>query len=146
SGLRPSYEFFDVDVNKRMQAIINEHPGHSVWLQDWSNDWQHLLVLIEGVSSSGKYVLYSHGKPPRFLTAARPNIKPEHVNPVTEFTYKARDGLAIPSLVTLPRGSIASMENLPAVMLPHGGPAAHDWLGFDWLAQALASRGYLVLQ
>jgi dipeptidyl aminopeptidase/acylaminoacyl peptidase len=31
-------------------------------------------------------------------------------------------------------------------VLPHGGPAARDNLEFDWIAQALASRGYLVLQ
>jgi dipeptidyl aminopeptidase/acylaminoacyl peptidase len=35
---------------------------------------------------------------------------------------------------------------LPLVVLPHDGPQGHNRLGFDWLAQALASRGYLVLQ
>ena len=32
------------------------------------------------------------------------------------------------------------------IVLPHDRLQAHDALGFDWLAQALASRGYLVLQ
>lgn len=31
-------------------------------------------------------------------------------------------------------------------MLPHGGPEGRDTLGFDWWSQALASRGYAVLQ
>ena len=31
-------------------------------------------------------------------------------------------------------------------MLAHGGPASRDYPGFDWWAQALASRGYAVLQ
>jgi dipeptidyl aminopeptidase/acylaminoacyl peptidase len=31
-------------------------------------------------------------------------------------------------------------------MFPHGGPESHDWLGFDWFAQALASQGYIVIQ
>lgn len=146
SGLRPTYEFFDAQLTKRMQAIVDAHPGHSVWLVDWSDDWQHLLIQLEGVSTSGQYLLYSNGKPPKFLTASRPNIKPEHVNPVTEFSYKARDGMIIPALVTVPRAKVDALQNLPAVMLPHGGPAAHDWMGFDWLAQALASRGYLVIQ
>jgi dipeptidyl aminopeptidase/acylaminoacyl peptidase len=34
----------------------------------------------------------------------------------------------------------------PLVLLPHGGPAAQDVGGYDWLAHALASRGYAVLQ
>jgi len=37
-------------------------------------------------------------------------------------------------------------RNLPAVLLPHGGPEARDELGFDWLAQYLAQLGYAVLQ
>jgi dipeptidyl aminopeptidase/acylaminoacyl peptidase len=32
------------------------------------------------------------------------------------------------------------------VVLAHGGPAARDEPGFDWWAQAMASRGYAVLQ
>jgi len=32
------------------------------------------------------------------------------------------------------------------VINPHGGPHSYDRLGFDWLPQALASRGYLVVQ
>jgi len=30
--------------------------------------------------------------------------------------------------------------------VPHGGPAARDTAEFDWISQALASRGYAVLQ
>jgi dipeptidyl aminopeptidase/acylaminoacyl peptidase len=32
------------------------------------------------------------------------------------------------------------------VVLPHGGPEARDYPGFDWWAQAFASRGYAVFQ
>jgi dipeptidyl aminopeptidase/acylaminoacyl peptidase len=31
-------------------------------------------------------------------------------------------------------------------VLPHGGPEGRDYLGFDWWAQAFASRGYAVFQ
>ena len=37
-------------------------------------------------------------------------------------------------------------ENLPLVVLPHGGPEERDYVAFDWWAQAFASRGYAVLQ
>ncbi len=32
------------------------------------------------------------------------------------------------------------------IVLPHSGPASNDTLSFDWLAQFLASRGYVLLQ
>jgi dipeptidyl aminopeptidase/acylaminoacyl peptidase len=36
--------------------------------------------------------------------------------------------------------------NLPTIVLPHGGPASYDTIGFDWLPQYFTSRGYLVVQ
>ena len=59
--------------------------------------------------------------------------------------YKARDGLQIPALLTLPPGG--KRKNLPLVMLVHGGPWVRgaSW-GWDAQAHFLASRGYAVLQ
>jgi dipeptidyl aminopeptidase/acylaminoacyl peptidase len=58
--------------------------------------------------------------------------------------YRTADGLEITALLTLPPAG--ALKALPLVVLPHDGLQAHDRLGFDWMAQALASRGYLVLQ
>src|SRR5204862_4531898 len=35
---------------------------------------------------------------------------------------------------------------LPLVVMPHGGPAARDGYDFDYIAQFLATRGYVVIQ
>jgi dienelactone hydrolase len=59
-------------------------------------------------------------------------------------SFKARDGLEIPALLTLPVGSSGGVH--PFVVLPHGGPTANDTIHFDWMVQFLASRGYGVLQ
>jgi dipeptidyl aminopeptidase/acylaminoacyl peptidase len=45
----------------------------------------------------------------------------------------------------VPRGSTLGQTS-PLIVIPHGGPEAYDAVGFDWLAQYFASRGYLVLQ
>jgi dipeptidyl aminopeptidase/acylaminoacyl peptidase len=58
--------------------------------------------------------------------------------------YAAADGLKMEGVLTLPPGRPA--KALPAVILPHGGPRYHDTVGFDWIAQAFASRGYAVFQ
>jgi dipeptidyl aminopeptidase/acylaminoacyl peptidase len=59
-------------------------------------------------------------------------------------SYPSRDGKQIPAYLTIPPGS--GGKNLPAVVLPHGGPSSRDEWGFDWLAQFLAARGYAVIQ
>jgi len=59
--------------------------------------------------------------------------------------YKARDGLDIPALLTVPKGGEG--KNLPMVVVVHGGPwVPHEGWGYDPEAQFLASRGYVVLQ
>lgn len=68
----------------------------------------------------------------------------EEVSPVKWITYKAGDGRTIHAYLTLPLNREA--KNLPLIVLPHGGPHARDEPGFDWISQALASRGYVVLQ
>ena len=66
------------------------------------------------------------------------------VNPVLEYEYDTRDGYTIPTLLTVPRGK--KLENLPAIMLPHGGPESYDDKSFSYMAQYFASQGYLVIQ
>lgn len=64
--------------------------------------------------------------------------------PVRMVRYRARDGLEIEAVLTLPPGG--SQRALPIVVMPHGGPWAQDGLEYDYWAQFIASRGYAVLQ
>jgi dipeptidyl aminopeptidase/acylaminoacyl peptidase len=76
---------------------------------------------------------------------AYPTIEPSRMALQEAVRYKARDGLAIPALLTLPHG--AARKNLPLVVLVHGGPYVRgaEW-GWAPDAQFLASRGYAVLE
>ncbi|MEE4289848.1 MAG: S9 family peptidase [Erythrobacter sp.] len=63
----------------------------------------------------------------------------------------SRDGLTLPSYLTLPPGSDTDGDGrpdkpVPMVLLVHGGPWARDGYGFDGTSQWLANRGYGVLQ
>jgi len=73
------------------------------------------------------------------------NIDPARMGRQEPIRYKARDGLEIPGLLTLPPGGVR--KNLPMVVLVHGGPweRGSSW-GWDPQSQFLASRGYAVLE
>jgi hypothetical protein len=58
-------------------------------------------------------------------------------------SYTSSDGLEIPAYLTLPKG--LAPKGLPALVIPHGGPSARDFWGFNGLAQFFANRGYAVL-
>jgi dipeptidyl aminopeptidase/acylaminoacyl peptidase len=79
-----------------------------------------------------------------WISIAYDDVKAADISPVQPVSYKAKDGLALTGYLTLPAAKPA--KNLPLIVFPHGGPAARDEPAFDWWAQAMASRGYAVLQ
>lgn len=73
-----------------------------------------------------------------------PWIDPARMSPMQMVNYKARDGLMIEGLLTLPPG--ASKEHpVPLVVALHGGPwqIRESW-GWGPVVQFLASQGYAV--
>ena len=67
---------------------------------------------------------------------------PEKLSDMEFVTYEARDGMEIPAFLAVPR---EGERPLPAVVLPHGGPWAGDFLGWDRWVPFLANRRYVVL-
>ncbi|MEO9463596.1 MAG: S9 family peptidase [Marinomonas sp.] len=80
----------------------------------------------------------------------RPELEGAPLQSMHPREIKARDGLTLPSYLTLPKGT-DNNENgvpdapLPMVLLVHGGPWARDGYGFNPQHQLLANRGYAVL-
>ncbi len=136
-------------LDPRHQAIFRSlyraFPNLDMTLIDWSQDFGKFIVLVRGNGDSGTYysVDLTGGKADP-IGYERPSIHPKHVGAISTVTYKAADGLDLDGILTLPPGR--APKNLPLVMLPHGGPSAHDIETFDWWAQAFASRGYAVFQ
>ena len=65
------------------------------------------------------------------------------LQPTEAVSIVARDGLLLTVYVTF----LASGEkNNPLVIIPHGGPRARDYWGFDSAVQVLARHGYMVMK
>jgi len=78
------------------------------------------------------------------FSGMRPWVDQELSGRVEPIEFKARDGLHITGLLTIPPGQT---EALALVVNPHGGPhGPFDAWGYDKQSQFLASRGYAVLQ
>jgi dipeptidyl aminopeptidase/acylaminoacyl peptidase len=146
SGFTPSYHLFDATTDAKIKYIQKEFPDQAVWLSDWTPDWNNVVVLVEGSDYPGDYFLFNSTNQSQFLTSSRPAFSPDDIHPIGKTTYSTRDNLKIPTLLTIPRNKVGALKNLPAVIYPHGGPAAYDTIGFDYFSQALAAQGYLVIQ
>lgn len=78
------------------------------------------------------------------LFTAQPKLEGLPLAEMKPVNITARDGLVLPSYLTLPVGKAA--KNLPMVLLVHGGPWGRDMWGYHPTVQWLANRGYAVLQ
>ncbi len=139
------YNFFVPNAADALKTVNASFAGCIDRIVSHSNDWKKVAVHVECPRLGDLYVLVD-------LAAGRAHpigreyegIGPADYLPVKTIHYDAADGRSILAYLTLPKDRDA--KNLPLIVMPHGGPAARDFAGFDWWAQAMASRGYAVLQ
>ncbi len=137
--------YFDDSLKKLANALGKALGGKSINFYDASLDETKLLISAESDTDPGQYFLFDRdSKQLRPLLGVRPQVEDVTLAQVKPITYAARDGTQIPGYLTVPVGQDA--KNLPAIVMPHGGPEARDEWGFDWLAQFFVSQGYAVLQ
>jgi dipeptidyl aminopeptidase/acylaminoacyl peptidase len=106
----------------------------STWVVAYSSD----------VSAFRFHVWDRKEKKAKFLFAARPELDAYTLAKMEYAEIPSRDGLVLPSYLTLPPG--LEPKDLPLVLLVHGGPWSRDAWGLDSQVQLLANRGYAVLQ
>ncbi|MCS6947707.1 MAG: S9 family peptidase, partial [Steroidobacteraceae bacterium] len=142
---RLEIHFFDSQAAAVQRAIDAALPGRVNFWTGASRDASRMLV-----------VSYSDVQPPRYYVFEKDAAK---LVAIGDFNAKLRNrtlapmravkvpgpgGVEIPGYLTVPVGRDA--KNLPAVVMPHGGPYARDSWGFDPWLQLVVNRGYAVLQ
>lgn len=144
-GLYQDYEFFEPTLSEAWATLKAALPGRQLRLTSFSDDLSVIAFYVEGTGEPGAYYLFDTGAQRVSLVGrAFPGLTGADVAQVQLVHYKAEDGLDLFGYLTLPNGR--DPRGLPLVVMPHGGPAARDDGGFDWKAQAIASRGYAVFQ
>ena len=139
------YEIYDAKLAAAWRSVKRGFPGQLLSLSSWSTDFSKLVVFAEGKGSGVYYLVDTASRKADVIGEAYPDVPNAEVATQQLIAYKAADNLEIPAYLTVPVGRSAK-KNLPLVVMPHGGPESRDGSGFDWWAQALASRGYAVLQ
>lgn len=143
---KPHIVYFDPEFRALADSLSKALPNFPiVQFVDATANGQKLLIYAGSDTDPGRYYLFDRTK--KTLNEAmleRPQLEGHSLAHVTSVVIPAADGAQIPAYLTLPTSG--QSKNLPAVVLPHGGPSARDDGGFDWLAQFLAARGYAVLQ
>ncbi|MFO7999146.1 MAG: S9 family peptidase, partial [Bacteroidales bacterium] len=103
-----------------------------------------LVTAFSDVVPQDVYLYHKDSRQLTYQFSPREDLPSEYLSPMVAVRYPSSDGLEIPAFLTLPKGF--GETNLPLVVVPHGGPWARDFWGFNTEAQFLANRGYAVLQ
>ncbi len=142
----PQVHWFDANLAK-IQADLDKAVGdRRARIVSTSRDGQRMIVHVGTPDQPGAYYYYDTAAGAMSLLSRISDQFPTKVrlSPVKTIRYKARDGLEIAAVLTLPAGRDPS--KLPLILMPHGGPFARDAEEWDWWVQFLAWRGYAVLQ
>jgi dienelactone hydrolase len=128
------------------RRVMASFPGSLVNIGGFTRDGSRAIVSVISDRSPGAwYLLDTASMELRFLKSPMSWIDPAQLSPREPFRLRARDGMELTGYLTLPPDG--REENLPAVVVVHGGPhGPYDSWSFDMEAQLLASRGYAVLQ
>jgi dipeptidyl aminopeptidase/acylaminoacyl peptidase len=143
---RRQVSYFDPKISALVASLGKAVSGSpSIAVTDASLDEKKLVVFAGSDVNPGSYYLLDQAtKKMAEIAPTRPDLAGVKLASVKAITYKAADGTMVPAYLTLPPGGEG--KNIPAIVMPHGGPSARDEWGFDWLSQFFAARGYAVLQ
>ena len=146
---RPGAALFDNDsaYSKVLVSLMNQFPGESVRFVSGTRDGLFSVLLVGADTDPGTFYLYDRtANKVSPLLARAAWVNPEQMASMQPFEFAARDGLMLQGYVSFPPNQ-ENAKHLPMVVFVHGGPfGIRDRWGYDEDVQALATRGYAVLQ
>lgn len=143
---KPAYQWLEPGLGAVQAKLSRAFAGKDVYLSSWSKDRTRVVVRVAAPSSPPAWYLFdTRTNQASALGESYPELAGAALGTTSWITYKARDGKEISAYLTLPPG-LAPGAKPPLIVFPHGGPAVRDDFDFDWWVQAMATRGYAVLQ
>jgi len=141
---KQEWQVIDESIAADFEAITKVRSGEFSLISRDLEDKNWLLAYNTDDGPVYYYTYNRESKTSTFLFSNQPKLEGLQLASMQPISYEARDGLTIHGYLTTPV-EIPS-QNLPTVLLVHGGPWVRDTWGLDPEAQWLANRGYAVLQ
>ncbi len=145
SGSGNKMEWLQPSLAAAQRDLEKAAPKANVYIESYNRDYSIILARISTPDNPG--LIFTYDTKTQNLVkfaSVSDSIGNKRLSRVKSIQYKARDGLEIEGILTLPKGR--TPKNLPFIVMPHGGPWAHDRVKYNYWAQFLANRGYAVLQ
>ncbi len=133
-----SYASFQKALNKAIPDSYNN-------ISSFSSDENKYILFSSNWQTPGAYYIGDRTKGTLdFVSEQYPLLREVELSTKQKIVYKAKDGTEIEAYVTLPMKNVKDLN--AAIVIPHGGPMARNYSGFDWFSQFFASRGYTIIE
>ena len=149
--LTSEWKFLDKTLKADFDWLQKQLGKGQVFVASRTRNDDKWIVGIDPVSKVAATYLYDRkAKKLQTLYVARPELQGAPLVDMHGVEIKARDGLILPSYLTLPKeadknGDGKADKPVPLVLFVHGGPWGRDGHGYNGYHQWLANRGYAVL-
>ena len=141
----PRARYLNPDIQSAQDNLAKALKDAAPMVVSRSTDNTKMLVRAAYPNRPDEYYVFDKQvRNLSFFASSYPGLAERIYAEKSKFDYTAPDGLSIKGYLTTPAG--ASPENLPLIVLPHGGPEGRDDQSFDWWAFFYAARGYAVYQ
>jgi dipeptidyl aminopeptidase/acylaminoacyl peptidase len=148
--LKTEWTALDADIGASLDWLGTQLEGE-YGISSRTDDDQTWIVWNDPLTAPTATYIYDRQAQtlsPFYVT--RPELEGAPLQPMYPVDIASRDGLTLPSYLTLPAGVAmdgngSPSASSPMVLLVHGGPWARDDYGFNSIHQMLANRGYAVL-
>lgn len=147
---KPRYIPLDPAIEPHLERLAGLARG-SFGISSRSDDDRWWTVVYSPDNGSPSSWLYdSEAREAQQLFSYQPALEGQPLVPMHSAVGTARDGLDLVVYYSLPQGSDGNgagipKKALPMVLIPHGGPWARDYWGYNAEHQWLANRGYAVM-
>lgn len=140
----------NVYLDKNYQAHYDKvaedigHSNFSFWASSTSKN--RVVIKSSGADHLGKFYVYDYKTQAlTWLGDVHHQLVPENLGMPAKVNYTTRDGQKLRMYLLFPP-NYDDTKAYPMVVLPHGGPQSRDSASFDFFAQYIATRGYIVIQ
>jgi len=148
--LKTEWTALDADIGASLDWLGTQLEGE-YGISSRTDDDQTWIVWNDPLTAPTATYIYDRRAQtltPFYVT--RPELEGAPLQPMYPVEITSRDGLTLPSYLTLSAGVAMDDDGNPSasspmVLLVHGGPWARDDYGFNSIHQMLANRGYAVL-
>lgn len=148
--LKTEWTAIDPEIKASLEWLDERLEGE-FGVQSRTEDDSKWIIGNDPLTSPTKTFIYDRTAETltEFYTS-RPELIGAPLQPMQGLELTSRDGLTLPTYLTLPPGSDTTGNGIPdkpvpMVLLVHGGPWARDSYGYNSYHQWLANRGYAVM-